>query len=717
MLLTFLVTSVLSLPSMVLAQGNGGQDENVKNTNEYGAFKNYEGGFGGVFRDNMGYGGNLIGSLFEMLLLDGVDFKKAEMLESVYVLSASKEETYDGSYNFVEQGDTSEIHYLPYYDNGSGKANVYDESSLISSNGPGVSYCIVNKTGGFDYNLTIGAALTLIVWDHDKSFINAAQKVLDWAVRFREAQKKDKVDQKIVAEGVQILTWLLVHINEIFTGDELFVFNPIVWQTLDITPWKEADHPGKAFNITRTWMYTGDDYQIGGDVPDVKIPESVLSQWNIAAGWTKDSYMEWLLNYYNNTDIVETLWTQFSFDLAQLWVKKFYVQIDLEEVSKGENANMKKAFEGCDVEFYLFTHHLGGAFLYNDNDTNGKVTVTYDYLRNYSAPVSEWVDGKPPIIEINGTKAMIPTSNEITHRLILGSVGNYDFKKPEIDEKDQKVKWGLQLNNVNMSAVPVGVDLNSYMRTKEEILDYIYFGLDFKLNIEEPNDKGEIAADGQVKLQTNWAPWNNGSGPNNPGVKNQDLDLCIVYASSILHFHLKMKRDDKPEKPETDLLKKNDYNNETQTLKIGNYLDADAKDLEFVDMAGKNYLIGNDTNNDGSPDPGYYQKSASTSIIPVALWTGSSEMHETDPGNKDDTTDDFSSNVNVEAKWNLMLYAVCYPDFNSTGMGIWHDPTFSVYMVFTPESAGFWALILLISGVALAGVAAIIIKKKKEGFF
>ena len=31
-------------------------------------------------------------------------------------------------------------------------------------------------------------------------------------------------------------------------------------------------------------------------------------------------------------DVIETIWTQFSFDVAQLWMKEFYVEIDMSEV-------------------------------------------------------------------------------------------------------------------------------------------------------------------------------------------------------------------------------------------------------------------------------------------------------------------------------------------------------------------------------------------------
>ncbi|TFG01525.1 MAG: DUF4148 domain-containing protein, partial [Promethearchaeota archaeon] len=227
MVATVLIATMLSMPIMAFAQENGdGGEDDVEDTEQYGAFENFHGGFGGIFRDNMGYGGDLIGSLFEMLLLDGLDLENHEELENVYVLSASKEEDYVGNYSFAENYDTQEIHYLPFFNETGGDINQYRTEGL-----DGYPYCVVEKEGGYEYNLTVGAALTLIIWDYDQSFINAAKKVLDWAGRFREAEEDDKVTRAIVAEGVQVLSWLLVHINEIITGDELFILNPIVWQT------------------------------------------------------------------------------------------------------------------------------------------------------------------------------------------------------------------------------------------------------------------------------------------------------------------------------------------------------------------------------------------------------------------------------------------------------------------------------------------------------
>ena len=698
MVATLFIVSMIYFPLIAFGQDEG-DDEEYDESEQYGAFEGFHGGFGGIFRENMGYGGNILGTLFEMLLLDGVDLEEHEDLDSVFVLSATVDEFYTGNYSFEEQQDVEEIHYLPFYNTTGGNYSEYRTESygLLPDPIDGYAYCRVVKEGSFEYNLTIGAALTLIIWDYDKSFIVAAQKVLDWAARFKEAQDEDKVSRKLVAEGAQILAWLLVHINEIFTGDELFVLNPIIWQTL-------AMDPSTDFLITKTWYDTGFDMKMG-TIDDTDLTEAnrtgtnnITAEWKFQAELLRDSYMQWLLSDFE-TSIFETIWTQFSFDVAQLWVKKFYVEIDLGKASDGKDVD--EAFEGCEVEFYLFTHHLAGAFLYNDIDDSKDITVEYDYVKNETTREN---------IKINDTEVMVPTTNEVTHRLILGTVENFHFSSPKIDEEEEKVSWGLTLLGANMSAVPVGVDLNSYVNAPEEHLDYIYFGLDFEIDKEKPNKKGEIWAQGDTKIETNFAPWNNLTNP----YTNQNitgLDMAIVYVSSILHFELKMDKDDDPDDPDDELLEDNDYNQQSHTLKVGNYLDEDEDKLDFVDIAGPGYWIGNESKSERVLRP------ANTSIIPFALWQGEAQTRETNPGDKDDTKDDYATDTEIEATWNIMLYAVCYPDFNGTGMGIWHDPTFSMYMVFTPEEPEFWALILLIAGIGLAGVATVLIKRRKDSKF
>jgi hypothetical protein len=133
---------------------------------------------------------------------------------------------------------------------------------------------------------------------------------------------------------------------------------------------------------------------------------------------------------------------------------------------------------------------------------------------------------------------------------------------------------------------------------------------------------------------------------------------------------------------------------------IGDYLHQDFDDyVDFVDIAGPYYEYG----------PSKERANASTSIIPLALWEGQQEHERTFEDVEHEQT--VAQNVTIRTDLNVMLYAVCYPEFEE-GNGIWHDPTFSVYMVF--EAKGVWAIVLLIAGVSLFGVATVLIKRYKD---
>ncbi|MFO8019875.1 MAG: hypothetical protein R6U96_14720, partial [Promethearchaeia archaeon] len=549
-------------------------------------------------------------------------------------------------------------------------------------------FCEVTRKGKVNYTLTQGAGITLIIWDNDNSFIDAAMKVINLINRVREAEENNEsVSEDIMEEAISTISWFLIHINDIFTGDELFVLNPITWQNLELDPYKEGND---AFNVSRTWYDN-----------NVKIEDGKLVQWNETANETKDSRMQWLLNDYDNEEIIETRWTQFSFDLIQLWVKNFEIHIDVSAFLDGEDMNPADAFSGCDIEFFLFSHHLSGAYLYNDLNNDGVVSV------------DEYKDIQ---YEENGENktGQIPTTNELTHKLILGGVDQFNFQQPEINQDDNSISWGLTLDQVNISAVPIGVDLASYMSTESDELDFMYFGYKFEPKTEDiitGNDGTEMqVAKGDVKLEHNFAPWNKGEGP------NQDidgLDMAILYTSTVLHFHLNVENTAAdPEDPEA-LLSEESYNNEDQKLQLGNYLSDEVEaNLDFVDIAGPGYQMGYNQTDNNAPGEDAEDYKASTNTVPVALWTSEQESRQIYTGDNETTSDDYASDVRVSAEFQVLLYAVCYPDFNGTGMGIWHDPTFSVYMVF--EATGFWALILLVAGIGLVGVATIFIKKRKD---
>ncbi|MFX1462842.1 MAG: hypothetical protein ACFFBF_07295 [Promethearchaeota archaeon] len=676
MVITIVLTSVFSMPMFVIGQEKDTEDVFNLDQVDAGIFEGFRGGFGAIFSNNLGYAGKILGSVFQTLLLQGLDLSAHEKLSNVYVLSANTTRTISGVRTFGP-GNNKEYYFLP---------NDYDVPA-----GQGIAYCEITKDGSYSYELEVGAAVTLVVWDNDKSFINAVNRLLNFFKKIIAIQKLGgEVSGDLIREGISILTWFLIHINDIFTGDELFILNPITWQNLNITP--------SGYTITKEWKYTGPDYAIDGD--DVLVPDPT-GNWLANATTWRDNYMEWLLLPTTPGDLAQTIWTQFSFDLIQLWIKNFELHIDVAEILNAATGMgggspeqaIASAFGGCDIEFYLFTHHLAGAFLYDDANADEKISSSYVNVTDNL--------GNPVMNNMTGEAIQIPDRSELTHRLILGEVEKFSFQKPVIND-NKSISWGLTLENANISAVPIFVDLDSYLKAPEENLDYIYFGFTF-----EPITDSEVgSAKGLVKLDQNFAPWNDGAGPNAfiPG-----LDLAIIYVSTVLHFHLNVALNEVPDEPEEFLDPEEDYIASTHELKVGNYIGGRAAEkLNFVDIAGKFYEMGNDR-------PTATKYNASTNILPLVLWQWEMERHDTFTLGDETTSQTFASDIRVTTEFNVMVYAVCYPEFDGTGKGVWHDPTFSVYMVF--EGEAFWALIVLIAGVGLVGVATILIKRRKDRRF
>ncbi|MFX1447986.1 MAG: hypothetical protein ACFFCG_07595, partial [Promethearchaeota archaeon] len=457
-----------------------------------------------------------------------------------------------------------------------------------------------------------------------------------------------------------------------------------------------------SFSITKTWKVTGGDgldpftdqtldMAMGGVNAD-----SALNSWNMTAQARKDSYMKWLLRNVENVHDLNEEFTSFTFDLFQLWVKNFEIHIDVGEILNligggGGSINPAAIFQGLDIEFFLFTHHLTGAFLYNDSNFDNRLSANYVQVNNSI--------GDP--ILVDGHPIEVPQSSEVTHKLMLGNVDDFNFTLPKKD--GDSISWGLTLEQATITPVPVGVDLDSYLGATEESLAYIHFGFTFEPKKEDlpTTDGGTVPVlHGAVKLDQLFAPWN---GPSAPGANNPiaGLDLAIIYVSTVLHFHLSIATigDD----PSARLNPADDYDETTHSLKIGNYLPNNVRDkLAFVDIAGPDYLYGPEGTSTSAP--------ASTSILPVALFAAEANVHETFEGTPGEV-ETFAADIGLNISFSVMVYAVCFPMFED-GSGIWHDPTFSVFMVF--EATGFWALILLIAGVGFVGVATILIKRRKD---
>ncbi len=724
LIIAFLISSSISLPLMVSGQEYG--VSSAPGTPDGGMMGDPSALWGGMGRamgmfGQFGPAGAVLGKVIMTLFMQGLDISSKEMLPGVFVLNASMEDTH--------YWNDSSNHYRKYWVPWGYLSNRTEEEI-----GWGNPYCLVGREGTVHYNFTSGAAVTFIIWDSDGSLIKALQKVIDvgkelfrMAKHFEENPPTEaeatKAATKMVGKIANVVSYLLIHINDIINGDELIMLNPITYQTLLITT-------GDDFKITKEWYYADGS----------EIPEGLIADW----GWKtmaedhNDEYMLWLLSKQYIPSKRVKKWTHFTFDLIQLWIKNFHVEIDANAImqllsqviptgngggggliglSDGnsnsgdpfEGINPAAIFDGCDIEFYLFTHHLSGAFLYNDENDDGKISVEYVDVLNKTT-------GEP--IEIDGTTVQVPNSTEVTHRIHLGEVDDFEVKEPTTNYNNgvpESISWGMQMNDVNISTVPLCVKMEDYVGdVPEENLDFIFFGFTFIPNItdsveikEDGVTKTIQLASGKVKLDQYFAPWNDGAGPN---ADISGLDMAFIYLSTALHIHFNLSLDEVSqekilaydEQRDHPMLTEDDYHEEEHALYIGNYM-PEAPVVPFVDIAGPYYDQVSPTNTTQYP--------ASTSIIPLGLFEAgvsdfSTHMDEETPSAS------FTSEAFIQTEFNVMLYSVNYPTFDGSGDGILHDPVFSVFM--TWEAQSIISIVLLLGGITLIGVATILITRRKN---
>ena len=674
MFLSIFMSSIIAIPTMSMGLDT---QNNIKlsDDDERGLVEEFQGGFGKAL-GRFGPGGKILGEVFNMLFLNAFkNIESSEMMNGVFVLNAYNESTSYREDSVLNK--ETDIYYLP--------EEYYNDISIDRNTGQKV-YCNVTKSGSFNITLTVGAGVTLIIWDNDKSFINALVKLINF---FRDFDP-DNITREIIRKGVQLVTWFLIHINDIFNGDEMFILNPITWQKLELDPGLTG------VTMHKEWYVT--DPNEGPSVMDDNITQIVLDN---RLNETDNEYLKHLANS-EDIEINNILqWTQFTFDLFQLWIKNFQINIDVSQLARGGRPEFGELFKGLDIEFYLFTHHLAGAFLYDDNNTDNTLTFNAFTEEQYS-------------------DSFVPNKNEITHRIFLGDVDDFDYKEPTLN--GNKISWGLNITGAEITPVPLGVSLDSYQANSTDELEYIYFGFSFDPKISEiieaDDGKRYRVASAPIKLDQYFAPWNNLTNPVPKSYIN-NLDLAIIYVSTALHFHLsaEVTNDEDYVKDQYIGDPYQAHHNETHKLSIGNYLHPGiANKLDFVELADEGYYIGNQqeiTSRDQS-----YKHNVTTSVIPIALWQYEMARHDTfsvsQVGMPDtpENVETYSTNISLKADFQVVAYAICYPDFDGTGYGILHDPTFNVFMIFEPTV--FWAIFLLIGGVSLVGVATILIKRRKD---
>ena len=383
MVITLVVASFTATPMMVAGYDYDGDYtyDQIGITDPTALIGGFGSIFGMMFR-GLGAGGNVLATVFEMLFMQTLtNFSGKEILPGVYAISATQERTFNDTRDF-SMDSKIDYYMIPY--------EYYE--GLENHSTHGYAYCEVETQGTYEFNLTVGAGVTLIIWDNDGSFINAVKRIINFFTELEpyimspstsstespETSSIEEIPETLIREGVELITWFLIHINDIFSGEELFVLNPITWQKLEI-----STSPG--YSITKTWKVTGNDWAIGGPTPDYEVNSipgrpAVLAQWNDSAKSKKDSYMEWLLTETEDVSLLEKAFTSFTFDIFQLWIKNFEIHIDVGEILNliggggggGGSINPATIFQGLDIEFFLFTHHLTGAFLDNDTDSDNR---------------------------------------------------------------------------------------------------------------------------------------------------------------------------------------------------------------------------------------------------------------------------------------------------------------------------------------------------------
>lgn len=680
-ILSLILVSTFAMPTMVAGYDTGVKssdfhlDDTELNQDEIGSvITNVFDGFDSVFGQGYGASGQILGEMFRMLFGEVYEnLTKQQLMPGVWVFSAETDEE-----NVIQDKGIARksTHFLPdnYYQN----ISVTQDNRLV--------YCNVSTTGTADIDYERGGGVTFIIWDNDGSFVSRLTRLFDFIKKIRS---NDGLTRNQIISGINMVVDFLFNLNDIFTGDELFVLNPITWQRMTIIP------KFGGITVERNWYITGPDKNVNSSnsVLNNSVPGAISDLQN-AAIENNDLYMQYLANETNLTINEPQTWTDFTFDLLQLWIKNFHINIDLSALEglvgnlgggTGTTSppSLGELFRDLDIQINLFTHHLGGMFLYNDTNNDNGLTVEYTTVND--------TDGNPLRTENNRT-IQIPKSSEVSNRLYLRNASDFNYLSPEVGENGECVEWGVNVTNVNVSAIPVGVGIDSYSQAESYELNNIYLGFNFTNDI-----RPDGLVEAPVKLDQHFGEWDHTSGL-------KDLDLAVIYVSTATYFHLQAEVN--PVEDNYLESKEKDFRNGDSNISIGNYVYGGDRDLEFVDIAGPGYEIGGT----GTLHP------ANTSIIPLGLW--SAEMDRRDTFNTSTTaagasTEAYVSDISAELDFQVMAYAVCYPLFNGSGEAIVHDPTFNVFMVF-PGGPTFEAVILLSALIAPFGIAAVIITLLKR---
>lgn len=647
----------------------------------------------------LGPSGAALGEVFAILFENLLNITSFEpnTLDSVYMLNASYEDKYNSWTQDYGQSGYTEQYWL--------QKSKYDDIPGID----GYPYIEVAREGNMTVEYTAGASVVFLMWDNDLSLINTIDRIVK-SIRtvtdkmeaygdpngWTDEQSQDVIET-MISEVLSSVTYLLFHINDIITGDELIITNIITWET-----WNTTYSDGwSASSTLKQWTQSDPDEDISG------LESAVISE----AQSNGDDYAVYLLDTLETETTGQSKeWSTFSFNLVELWLKNFEIHINAQAIADGlayvisegvqgeeldPETGIAEIFQGLDIEMYLMTHSLFAWVGYNDENNDLTPTVDYETI----------VEGDTEWQAINDT--------EIEYWFALKDFDNPTFNQPqEITTEDGKeaVQWNFEMANVQVYPVPIGMSPGDALATSNpEEMETVEMGFTFI-----PDDSMAVTTEGYqdlqsgeetvqmgagiIKLDQTFGEWNDGLGLNNP-TKLAGLDFAVLFISTMLYFHVNINVEAIEEQTNqtAGLANESSWSAEG-TIKVGNY--EQTLPVAAVDIVGPEYDQGGDL----------FQ--AKTSLIPLVMmdYNMAGSMQYID---EQTPTQSFSADGYLEIEASVMIYAVSYHSFSeNAGEAIVHDPTFSVFMQW--DNPGFWAVILVVGSVTLVAVAAILITKKKN---
>ncbi len=703
-----LLTAMLFISPALPSRAQGSGDNEVNDVEEVDALVMALGQTFSMFR-GFGASGESLAQVFELMFTDFESLNATRKGDSgVFVLNASVQPEMETGQQFFTNNNGTEKWPLwgPY-------RQLLDQNTnntALTNNE--MVYFKYSHNGSIAYNSTEGVSITLVIWDQDNSFIDALDRLINAVKEFirisqDESLSGSEAEEQAIEEAVSTITYFLIHINDIITGDEVIVLNLIAY----------TEYMAEIFGNFETNWYVTENW----DMTDTVLLKDVFPMWKenytAKAQEIDDYWTLWLLNEGWMEDNNKN-YTAFSFDVMEIWLKNFHIEIDVaaileavttQDASGLEESRITDIFQGLDIEFYIFTHHFSNWYLYDDAKFDNAI-----YADDIQAKAN---NGVPDVVfgvigtddDENNVTAIV--DSEVTHYMLFRGAGEWIFNGPEYsgvdDNQDFSMTWGVEARDLDFRCIPIGLQDDDVNETVApiETMEYYKLGFSFAPTLEQSVEAGDWTGEAmgvaEVKLNQEFGEWNGGAGPLTPDVASDSLDLTTVFMSTIFHFHLQVENNVISEEQldeEDPLLTENNYERESHEVNVGTAAtENNGLPLAKIDIAGPDYT------QDGVSHP------ANTNIIPTAFaaWEGqaSGTYNQTDG-----SVAALSGVLNLE--FSTLIYAVSYDTFDSTGEEIVHDPTFSVFI--TTENAGVWGIITLVGIVVLVGVAASLITKKKD---